>query len=254
PAKPFWRQAYNAQLGTYLVYSEKALRDKIKQKTSDLSASYTSAESLEGITKEIKRAYAALANVRHVPQDHIIQAKTNDEYAYWSRLFPTVEEYVMNLAEQEVPVTENIRQSLEAIVSTSSGVLARTQDALRRTGASQQVYENIVTGKTPRESDEKAFVEAENAVTEQFSYWVPESLQQHPGRVFVAPANAGYLGLATRDRIGFNELLLVGNDLRKIAGTARHELIHKIYGLRDYTPEFIMMLLESAKANLPQVV
>lgn len=87
-------------------------------------------------------------------------------------------------------------------------------------------------------------------MTEQLGYWTKEALQQNPGRVFVAPANAGYLGLATRDRIGFNELLLVRDDLREIAGTARHELIHKIYGLRDYSPEFIMMLLESAKANI----
>lgn len=254
PAKPYWRLAYNAQLGAYLVYSEEALRDNIRYLTERLTASYTREEQKDTIIKAIEQAYAALANVVHVPSDHIIHARSNDEYAYWSRLFPTVEEYIKDLSEQEVPVDDNIRKALETVVSASNSALSRTHNALRSSGAGQRVYESVVTGKTPSESDKDALAKAETTVTEQLAYWTPEELQQHPGRVFVAPANAGYLGLATRDRIGFNELLLVGNDLREIAGTARHELIHKIYGLRDYTPEFIMMLLESAKTNLPQVV
>lgn len=249
PAKPYWRQAYNTLLGTYLVYSEQALRDRIKWRTNDLNASYARAERREGIIKEIEQAYAALANVGHVPSDHIIHARSHDEYAYWSRLFPTVEEYIMGLSEQEVPVAEDIRKSLQTVVSASNNVLAMTQNNLRSTADGQHVYGSIVTGKIPKETEEPAIAQANTAITQQFGYWTPEELQSHPGRVFVAPANAGYLGLATRDRIGFNELLLVSDDLREIAGIARHELIHKIYGLRDYSPEFIMVLLESAKAN-----
>lgn len=252
PAKPYWRQAYNTQLGTYLVYSEQALRDNIKYRTQELTASYTRESEKDAIIKKIEQAYSALANVVHVPSDHIIHARSNDEYAYWSRLFPTVEEYIMDLSEQEVPVTDDIRKSLETIVSASNGVLSNTHNSLRSSGAGQRVYQSIVTGKTPKEPDEKALAQAETTVTEQFDYWTPEELQQHPGRVFVAPANAGYLGLATRDRIGFNELLLVDDDLRKVAGIARHELLHKIYGLRDYSPEFIMLLLESAFYNSRQ--
>lgn len=247
PAKPYWRQAYNTQLGTYLVYSKQALQDNIGYHTQELTASYTRESEKDAIIKKIEQAYSALANVVHVPSDHIIHARSN-EYAYWSRLFPTVEEYITDLSEQEVPVTDDIRKSLETIVSASNSVLSRAQNALRNTGAGQRVYASIVTGKTPKEPDEKALAQAETTVTEQSGYWTPEDLQQHPGRVFVAPANAGYSGLATKDRIGFNELLLVG-DPREIAGTARHELIHKIYSLRDYTPEFIMLLLENAVYN-----
>ncbi len=250
PAKPYWRQAYNTQLGTYLVYSEQALQDSIRYRTRELTASYTEESEKYAIIKKIEQSYAALANVVHVPSDHIIHARSNDEYACWSRLFPTVEEYIMDLSEQEVPVADDIRKSLETVVSASNSVLSRTHSTLKSTGAGQRVYESIVTAKTPSESDANALEKAETLVGEQLSYWTPEELQRHPGRVFVAPANAGYLGLATRDRIGFNELLLVSDDLREIAGTARHELLHKIYGLRDYSPEFIMMLLESAKSNL----
>ena len=252
PAKPYWRQAYNVQLGTYLVYSEQAIRDNIKYHTQELTASHTRGERKDEIIKQVEQAYAALANVGHIPSDHIIHPRSSGEYSYWSRLFPTVEEYIKKLSEQEVPITDDLRRYLQTIVSASNNVLANTQNNLRNTTAGQHVYESIVTGKTPKERDERALTQAETAITEQFGYWTPEALQQHPGRVFVAPANAGYLGLATRDRIGFNELLLVGDDIRKIAGTARHELVHKIYGLRDYTPEFIMMLLESAKANISQ--
>lgn len=250
PAKPYWRQAYNTQLGTYLVYSEQALRDRINHRTQQLAASYTGDEQKDGIIKEIEQAYSALANVVHIPSNHIIHARSNDEYAYWSRLFPTVEEYVMDLSEQEVPVTEDIRELLQAIVAASNDVLADTQFNLRNTREGERVYGSIVIGKTPKEVDEYAASRAELSIAGQYHYWTLKELQQHPERVFVAPANAGYLGLAARGRIGFNELLLVEDDLKKIAGTARHELLHKIYGLRDYTPEFIMMLLESAKANI----
>lgn len=247
PAKPFWRQAYNSQLGTYLVYSEQALRDEIRMRTHDLTASYTKPERRKEALRKIEQDYAALANIGHIPSDHIIHARGLDEYTSWSRLFPTVAEYVMDLAEQEVPVADEISKTLQRVVSASNNVLYRTQSSLRGTNEGKRVYDSIVVGKTPREAylaDTLA-----NTFTEQFINWTPEALQQHPERVFVAPANAGYLGLATRDRIGFNELLLVGDDLKKIAGVARHELLHKIYGLRDYTPEFIMLLLESAKAN-----
>ncbi|GDX62278.1 hypothetical protein LBMAG33_5880 [Candidatus Levyibacteriota bacterium] len=253
PAKPFWRQAYNAQLGTYLVYSEKALRSQIRYRTNELTASYTNYDRRQKVIKEIEQAYAAIANVGHIPSDHIIHVRSDTEYAYWSRLFPTVEDYIMDLAEKEVPVSEDITKALETVVSASIGMLVTSQNGLRSTEDGQRVFESIVTGKTPKELDSRALAQAETTMTEQLGYWTKEALQQNPGRVFVAPANAGYLGLATRDRIGFNELLLVRNDLREIAeiaGTARHELIHKIYGLRDYSPEFIMMLLESAKANI----
>ncbi len=251
PAKPFWKQAYTEQLGVYLVHSEEKLRDDIKFLTEELSNTNTRAERREEAAKELTEAYVTLFNVRHIPSDLIIHVKYRFGYSNWSKVFPTVEEFVRNISEQEIPVSDDIRKALETVVSASCNVLRDTQDHLRSSPDGQHLFGSIITGKASQELDSEALVQIETSLKEQFERWTPEALRHHPGRVFVAPANAGYLGIAIRNRIGFNEwLLLASNPKIEITGTARHELIHKIYGLGDYSPEFIMMLLESAKANI----
>ncbi|MCX6782368.1 MAG: hypothetical protein NTZ20_00005, partial [Candidatus Levybacteria bacterium] len=145
PAKPFWRQAYNAQLGTYLVYSEEALRSQIRDRTDELTDSYTNDDRRQKVIKEIEQAYAAIANVGHIPSDHIIHVGSDTEYAYWSRLFPTVEDYIMDLTEKEVPVSEDITKALETVVSASIDMLVTSQNGLRSTEDDQRVFESIIT-------------------------------------------------------------------------------------------------------------
>jgi len=110
-------------------------------------------------------------------------------------------------------------------------------------------YESIISERLPNELGAYWGEGAKRKADEQLAFWSDYDKLLSQDAVFVAPANSGYLGLASRDKIGLNERLLVEEDLRKIAGTGRHELLHKVFGIRDYTPQFVMLLLELAKAN-----
>ncbi|MEM4214399.1 MAG: hypothetical protein QXZ28_04335 [Candidatus Methanomethylicaceae archaeon] len=251
-SKPLWDYAYATELGSYLIHSDEALKSKIKNNEKYIKEKEYSPLDKEAKQKEIERARTTLANIVHIPKDHLIQL-SKDEYDAWARIFPTAEEYVMSLAEQRIPVNEEVRQQLTRVIAASGSVIRQVITKIQQEEETNITYMSIISEGTPNKAGSYWVESAKQKVDEQLAFWSDYEKLLEESAVFVAPANSGYLGLASKDRVGLNERLLVEGDLRKIVGTARHELLHKIFGIRDYTPEFIMLLLELVETNIEKV-
>jgi|GEM_PF-1302191 len=244
--EPLWNYAYATELGSYLVHSDEALKSKIKYGEESIKEGYVSDKGEK--QREIEQAWSTLANISHIPQDHLIQL-SKDYYDAWARIFPTAEDYVRSLAEQRIPVNEGTKQQLTRVIAASSSVIRQMTTRMQQDEEMNTAYESIISERLPNKLDAYWGESAKRKADEQLAFWSDYDKLLSQDAVFVAPANSGYLGLASRDKIGLNERLLVEEDLRKIAGTGRHELLHKVFGIRDYTPQFVMLLLELAKAN-----
>ena len=242
PTQALWTQAFKSQFGAYLINSEPALRARIVKNFHSLK-SVSTAANIHQLQQEIQSAQIALTNSSHLPHERVLKVKATD-YDTLSMIFPTVEEYTSKLSEQEIQVPASINQTLHSIVSASRDVI----DKMSRTIRHNPFYLCLISGDTP-DSLSPDVHKQELDVINQLKNWSKPELAKNPNKVFVSPANAGYLGLASKDRIGFNEYLLISDDLKEIPAIARHELLHKIYSLPDYSPEFIILLLELAKYN-----
>jgi len=139
------------------------------------------------------------------------------------------------------------------VIAASSSVIRQMTTRMQQDEEMNTAYESIISERLPNEVGAYWGESAKRKADEQLAFWSDYDKLLAQDAVFVAPANSGYLGLASRDKIGLNERLLVEEDLRKIAGTGRHELLHKVFGIRDYTPQFVMLLLEFTKANTENV-
>jgi len=68
--EPLWNYAYATELGSYLVHSDEALKSKIKYGEESIKEGYVSDK--EEKQREIEQAWSTLANISHIPQDHLI--------------------------------------------------------------------------------------------------------------------------------------------------------------------------------------
>jgi len=244
--KPWWRYAYAKEMAGYLVHSDEALRDKIEAGEASLKYGFDKKRYLE----EIERARMTLANIDHFPKDRLIQL-SKSSYDSWAMVFPTTEDYAMRLAEQKIPVGTNTMRQLTRIVAESSFIIRQMIAKMQQYEERKITYASIIIEKPPSEIDSYREEIAKEEISKYLGFWSNEEELLKQGAVFVAPANSLYLGIATRDKIGLNERLLVEKDLLlRIVATTRHELLHKIFGIRDYTPEFVMLLLELVKTNI----
>lgn len=177
PSKPLLRKAYDDQMATYLVHSEKALKTKIKWLTDTLSTpNFVSPDYITKIKKDIRQAFTSIVSAGHIPSDHIIHLDSGTQYANWSRLLPTIEDYAASIAVREVPVAEDIHNALAAVVSASSSMVGGAEHNLRSTPEGQRVFETIIAGKKTKKPDASTLAETEKAIAEQDKYWTLEAL------------------------------------------------------------------------------
>lgn len=250
PSKPIWDTTFVNLFPGYFIHSQEELENRVAKTADKLKKSWivSDPQAIERYKRDYDKALITLSNVDHVPKDRIIPVGYY-EYEAWASVMPSVEDFIVSLSKQEVPVTEQTASDLEEIVRKSASVMGRVVADMEDDIDRYPTYGGIVLEADPSGRDfEKVLVE--KGIRESLAFWsnVINTREQPP--IFVAPKTAGYLGLATRDRIGFNEGLLVEEERSRVVEVSRHELIHKIFGLRDYSPEFIMMLLELTRYNL----
>lgn len=150
----------------------------------------------------------------------------------------------MGLEEQKVPVDTHTQNLLKKVAQASAEAIYRSTRGLDPITMASVLTESIPSGLTKDRIDY-----AQKDASGEYTIW-KQAASLPQDSIFVAPKEAGYLGLAARDRIGFNETLLTHYNPSRLAGVSRHELIHKIFNLSDYTPEFITMLLIQAQHNV----
>lgn len=254
PAMPLWKRAYRRIMPGYIVHSEDALR-KVVDDNITMSRGSVSDEMSRFRRAEISSAERAIANVVHLPAEQIMRVD-NFSYKGWKRFLPTSEEYSNSLSEQEVVVDPVILDQLRTgVIASAQGIFAMLTDMSRSTEGGNTTLGNVLTQQFNRDRGNSDYdfigdyaIQNARLRAEQWAD-IRGDISNDPNKVFVAPAYAGYLGSAS-DRVGLNEQLLMDPNTSRLIGVIQHELGHDIFGLPDYKPEFIMMLLEMAKYNL----
>ena len=251
PSRPFWDQANREILGGYIVHSDESLRKRIKFRRDDLSGKRGYVMDKEKGERELEQLLSTMANIRHIPKDRILNVSER-YYDGWAKILPTAESYISTLNQDAVSTTPETASALRDLVANSASVIKdRIDPLLEGEGDASLTLDAIVSGKKPANIDDWVARMVRNQSRDALQKWTDrQALESNPDSVFVAPVYAGYLGIAQRDRIGFNERLLVTDDSREIAGVSRHELVHKIFGIRDYTPEFIMLLHKLSESGV----
>ena len=243
PSRPYWDQANREILGGYIVHSDNWLRKRIEFRTDDLSGRRGYILDKEKGEWELEQLLSTMANMRHIPKDRILNV-TEGHYDGWAKIFPTAQSYITTLTQEPIPTTPETASALRRLVANSASVIKdRIDPLLEGKGDASLTLDAIVSGKKPADIGDWITGMVRNQSRDALQKWADrQALESNPDSVFVAPVGAGYLGIAQRDRIGFNEKLLVAHKSSEIVGVSRHELVHKIFGIRDYTPEFIMLL------------
>lgn len=251
PSRPYWDQANRNILGGYVVHSDESLRKKIEFRRDDLSGKRGYVMDKEKGEKELEQLLATLANIRHIPKDRMLNV-SEGYYDGWSKIFPTAESYITTLNQDAVTTTPETASALKDLVANSATFIKeRIEPLLDGEGDESLSLNAIISGKRPANVDDWIVRVARDKSRDALQEWSDRAaLEARQDSVFVAPVYAGYLGIAQRDRIGFNERLLVTEDQHEIAGVSRHELLHKIFGIRDYTPEFIMLLHKLSESGV----
>ena len=242
-SKPYWNLAASRQFPGMLVTSRNYLTDQIRYIVQDFQKLDSSPN-----TERLTRLQMTLANLPHIPEDRLIDVSSNF-YESWSKILPNAEAYTLNLAQQEVAVDDSIADRLRDLAAERGINLTRMLANI----AATPEYIKLITESFERPND-YTLKSKVTAIAEQSRFWsFKESLDQNPDAVFVAPASAGYLGSVNQNRLGINETLFTPENISALVGTVDHELVHKITGLGDYRPEFIIILLKLAKYNLEAV-
>lgn len=243
PSRPYWDQANREILGGYIVHSDETLRQQIKLKRDDLSGRRGYVLDKEKGERQLEQLLSTLANIQHIPKDRIINV-SDSYYDKWAKVLPTAESYTATLNQDAVSTNLGTISALRHLVVNSTSHIKASVDPLLESDNDETLtLDAILSGKKPTELDDWVVRSARHKASDLLTKWSSlQHIEENPDAVFVAPVHAGYLGIAERDRIGFNERLLVSDNPRELVGVSRHELIHKIFGIRDYTPEFVMLL------------
>lgn len=247
PTKPLWRMASSHVLPGYVVHSKAALWDIV----DNFDKHYGNVLPGDAEADERDQLLVTLSNIDHVPKDRIIEVGQYD-YKNFAKLLPTAVEYVQRLSEQEIPASEATIESLRQITVESARILADLFRELQADENSRVILESMLIRKNIDEerSDYAVQRALENLEDKEFSWAEIEQLRDDPDAIFVAPAEAGYLGSANKGRMGINEVLLSPENRKQLVEVIRHELLHKFTSLGDYNPEFISFLIRLAKRNL----
>ncbi len=145
-AKPFWKMAAWRQLPGYYIYSEEALRKRIKIFEEAKRESWGLS-----LKEEANKARITLANIRHVPGERLINV-SDLGYSFWSLFLPTAEEYVLELMEQKAPASSKTLQELAKVLASSTERIAELIKEMEADEGSRITLECIISGLTPAEA------------------------------------------------------------------------------------------------------
>ncbi len=245
-SRPAWLRGYRDELAGDVVYSGTALRNR---------------EHSSRNAREIERARAALEFISHVDKSRVLHVP---EWLFdgLDTIVPTAVDHALKFVESEVSISDETKIRLQRIVAKNALVIKEMIDAMDQEGPTSLTYESMLLREKPimtlynQETEHKRGPDAvrknrkfirqmkRKVRSRAVSWSTPKKVQERDG-VYVAPARAGYLGLAS-DRIGLNEHLLYKHNPQKLTQVALHELVHKIFDFADYDDRFIMLLLELA--------
>lgn len=248
-SRPYWRAAFASHFPGYFVHSDGHMNDKIRSAQWDMKYYSESGDAMrvEDARQRINDTHMVVANMGHIPQDKILRVYQH-EYEGYAKVLPTAEEYLRTITRQEVPISDEVLQQLRGIVAASASEIKQVIDTIEKRENAQLrsiVSSNEPSSRTPVEASSELA-----RLREQLNFWTSaEQLATTPHSLFVAPSYSGYHGLAEPHSIGINENLLLPENRLKLVETIRHELLHSLTGLHDYTPEFVMLLLELADQN-----
>lgn len=242
-----WDLANVQELGGIIVASREDLESTVEHYTTLVDKDQYDSEGRN--KKVLEEARMVLANLDHLPQQRLVNLGKR-EFSKWQQFFPTAVDVLKNLNVTDLPVAPETHQQLLEVTRKAAEAIFEALQATVSGGNTTFAPEILgLFGNYRLDHLDLMFV------NDNESYWTrkliehivpwsdPEELKQHPERVFAAPQQAAYLGIAERDRIGYNETLLTPTQQEgKILGTAVHELVHKIFFLPDYVPEFGMVL------------
>lgn len=249
-AQPLWIRANEEVLGSLYVHSEQALLQEIQYETG-----YAKEEKAPGYKTthlvNLEKLRSALANAAHIPNANLLEVYSS-AYKYWQAFLPTSEDYNENLNEISVEITPETKDALVSLVESSANEIRNTLNPLLVNRDDKlTTLISILRSQRPDEFVGRTEDAYGTLLSNKLNYWSDKTIfNENQDSVFVAPYNASYLGLATPQKIGFNESLLVNTDMAQLVNVSRHELVHKISNLLDYTVEFVMLLNLLAEERL----
>jgi hypothetical protein len=234
-SKPLWKSVFQKELPGYYFYNQSSFKHIANSPNSE--------------EEEKQKAQMVLANIRHIPKDRLINVEHYDD---WAIIAPTAEDYVMSLASQEVPADDKDLSSLRKLASSKAQFINRAVKNLQSSPEGNRLINSLLTKQKPSKQKQDDLAKSLSNLNKEIAYWSdPDTLEQNKDAVFITPKDAPYLGTVNKNRIGLNEDLLNPDRFKELSEVTIHELLHKVSGLSDYSPEFIALILEMAYANMP---
>jgi hypothetical protein len=252
-SRPIWVQAFKSIVGEKLIFSQPAIEAQLKD---FLRYREQNPNNGPAYIEEIERFRRALANVRHLPSDRVLDIPEK-AYKDFAALFPTVDQFAQSIIQQEVDANEVTLLKLADVIQGNIIVAREAIQQLRETHEGRLLINCILESCTPNKiysNLETGNSYSDNRLDKNIQEWITRtSGDNRASSVFVAPSTAGYMGLASNGKIGINENLLASDsDRSSLVETGRHEVAHHLFNQRDYTIEFMMALLITAKFNVSQ--
>ncbi len=232
-SSPWWREAYWQEIGDYFIHSQGNIMRSIASIDRGLKSQEASGDYRRQLEEERNSKIFVFSNVEHL-SGHLLEVPPN-RYYDWAALLPTAEEYVKKLSDKRISAPRDVARQLAEVAAASARSIRETLNFLKNTDP--LFLRNAFPKPEDRESVEK-----------RLRFWGNSKQITAENALFISPVEVGYNGLHTKGRIGINEGIL--SQPRKLAVTMDHELIHAIFGFKDYTPEFVTILLSMARANI----
>ncbi len=251
PSLPHWRKACKTVFPGKFVHSEQEEARALQYLIADLQFEQTEGRDnprdpackAAELRRAINRKAHAMVNMRHLSSDNVVEMPEH-LYQGFSKVMPTATQYLETLMETEIAVDDATRIGLQKVVTQSAREIADVFAFMER-GDKRRLGGLLLAAGKPAEGPEADAAIA--AAREKLAFWSDsQQVASAPRAVFVSPAAAGYHGIAHPRSIGINETLLLAAHRKRLVGVIRHELLHAVTGLRDYTPEFVILLLELA--------
>lgn len=250
--KPFlswtlWQIIVQNLLPEYYIHCERKFNNELNK--------YGNLEGKDGFRgnvaqmRERDKIWTTLTNIAHLPADRIIHLSEENYCGGWGKIFPTAVSYLEKLSRKKVETSKDTINKLSRIVIESAKIILTTMNKMVDDKVQSETLQAVLTDSDPLLIDEQKLKKVMECV--DFISWIfsnEEELKSEE-KLFVAPGESGYHGIASQLGIGINEKLLVEGDHRKLISTIRHELLHKFTGLSDYTRGYIALLLQMVKDN-----
>jgi hypothetical protein len=227
-----WAKVAQKMWPGYLVYSSEKLRSDMDPTTDEYGNPnyFLNDQDRKRQYELAEKARRIHANMAHIDRKKLLDV-SEDNYAAFSSMLPTVEEFVSKLETVTVPMPAETKKILSKIVAESANMIS-------------QVLKKKQEGVNPKNFDYTT-----GKYNERIQNWTDaRSIEQSDEGVAVSPISSAFHGKAELDKgVIFNEALLFENNRRQLAAVSLHEMTHIITREGDYTEEFVGMLYDLAK-------